>query len=1003
MQSRPFFQRVLLISLFLTLPIYLLVSALTGTAVPVARGKIAAVPLTNTLTAEQKIAQQVALADLRVVSLTEGRRTEVFGIRNLLGESTPASRECATAACYQVEIYNFDENSAVIAIVNVESQQLLDVLYQPSSQPGINKRLADLAIQIAISDPEVIGILGYRPLQTDMAPVPAGLMDTACSEGHLCAAPTFNLGDKMLWVMVDLTSEEVAGTAWTELAADPVQTAAPFVPTGCPPPGNVTRAGWNVSYNTTGTDGLRVHTVSFNGMPVANSIKWVEWHARYSSGTGYEDSTGCGGGGGGFPIYPYGDTVVSNILDVNDAIIGFEVTQDFRMSSWGSSCNYRYDQRVQFFNDGRFRAVSGAYGKGCGTTAVYRPVMRMDVDVNGTGNQSFATWNGANWAANAQEFWQLQAAPYDANLAKWRISNQDGNGYYLEPGQAQFGDNGRGDSGYIYVTQHKPAEGDTDLPIIGDCCFGDHRQGPEAYINNESISNQNLVLWYVPQMVTDVTVGNYYCWTLQGEPNPVTYPCFAGPMFVPQTHSQFSGPSTTEVAQAITLTSSSTGLLPLSYAWDFGDGSAVVTSTNASYAYPAPGTYTVTLTTTGANGESDTATQQVTVEAIVPLANFTDSGPYVLVDETVIFTNTTIAGESYLWDLGDGTLVTDTNPTHAYTQVGDYTVTLTATNGFGDDVATAVVSVGLAPTAQFSHDTLASVGNPVQFTNESSGMATLGYLWDFGDGTTSPDTDPAHTYTQSGTYTITLTTSNEFGDDVATAELFVGLAPTAQFSHDGPVGVGHPAQFNNSSTGTADLSYAWDFGDGATSSAMAPSHIYAATGEYTVSLSISNSWGVDAVAWPITVGEVVGVITPAGGGTITATTTGQVVTITVPVGGVQDELSIIYTSTAQDPALPNYQFTGVSFNLTAYLNQTALANPFAFEQPLSVDVGYEAADFIPASMMLVYWNGSTWVDAAVTCPANRAASPFGMAVCTTGDYALVGRVTQRLYLPLIVR
>lgn len=521
----------------LVLAVILLVALVMVTSLlinPVAevRGKSPAVPLATMANDQQRLAQDLALSDARVMQYTLGRRTEVFGVRDVLGQFTAASGACATAVCYQVEIYNFDDNAAVLAIVDTEKGEVLDVLHQPGVQPGINKRLADRAIQIAATAPEVIDALGFRPQRVAVAPVPAGMPGTVCDQGHLCAAPTFSLGDRLLWAVVDLTSEKLVDIAWTEIFPDQPDNSIPSIPEGCPFPGTVSRNGWSLGYQTTGTDGLRVHTISFNNVPVANNIKLVEWHADYGS-TGFVDSTGCGGGGGGFPIYPYGQTQVLDLLDTQGSVIGFEVVQDFRMGNWGASCNYRYDQRMQFFHDGRFRVVSGAYGKGCGTNATYRPVVRIDIAVNGSENDYFATWDGEQWQTNSIEFWQLQGVPYTPEGYKWRVSDISGLGYYMEPGQGQFGDGGRGDFAYIYVTQHKPAEGDTDMGVIGSCCFDDHRQGPDNFVNGESILDQNIVIWYVSQMVTDVTPGNMYCWTVTGEPNPVTYPCFAGPMFVP--------------------------------------------------------------------------------------------------------------------------------------------------------------------------------------------------------------------------------------------------------------------------------------------------------------------------------------------------------------------------------------------------------------------------------------------------------------------------------------
>ena len=210
------------------------------------RGKPAAVPLTDELTLAQASAQALALDNPRVQALTNDHRTEVFGVRQV----------SACADCYQVEIYNFDEDTAVIALVNLTIPEVMDVYLQPGVHPGINKRLADLAMDIALNAPEVIEALGYRPLSADMAPVDATLLNSTCLEGHLCVSPTFDLGDRALWAVVDLTTEELAGIAWTLLAPETAVVTPTTRNISCPPPGSVNRDGWQLDYETTGTDGL---------------------------------------------------------------------------------------------------------------------------------------------------------------------------------------------------------------------------------------------------------------------------------------------------------------------------------------------------------------------------------------------------------------------------------------------------------------------------------------------------------------------------------------------------------------------------------------------------------------------------------------------------------------------------------------------------------------------------------------------------------------------------
>lgn len=611
--------KIIGLALVLLVPIALLVygfSQSTG----VVRGKSSATPLSDQLSAEQQLAQDLALSDVRVQDYTVGRRSEVFGVRTVGNHFSVSAAACASADCRQVEIYNFDENVAVSAIVNVDTQEVLDVLRQPGVHPGINKRLADLALDIALNHPDVIDELGFRPISADMAPVDSSLLGTACAEGHLCVGPTFELGDRVLWAIVDLTDETLAGLNYTDMVPNNPDDATLFEPDGCTTPGSIDRDGWTFDYEVTGTDGLRAANVRYNGQDVATSIKLLEWHADYGS-SGYEDYTGCGGGGGGFPISPYGDTRIVDIRDMSLQIIGFEVIQDFRMGSWGNYCNYRYEQHLQFYNDGRFRVVSGAYGKGCGSNAIYRPIVRIDIAVDGDGNDTFATWDGAQWVDQATENWWAQAGPYTNEGYLWRVTDQAGAGFYIEPGQSgSFNDGGRGDNAYIYLTQHKSAEGDTDLGIIGDCCFDDHRQGPDQYVNGEAAADQNIVLWYVPQMETDASPSHYYCWTVSGEPNPETYPCFTGPMFHPvdgdgaiamssasiQMRGRLLANSTTR-AQAFIIVRGADGNriadADVTVEWMLPDGSTTTatgaTAANGSVAFQeanaAQGTYTITV------------------------------------------------------------------------------------------------------------------------------------------------------------------------------------------------------------------------------------------------------------------------------------------------------------------------------------------------------------------------------------------------------------------------
>jgi hypothetical protein len=507
----------------------------------------------QTLTRQQQQAQALALDSAPVQRYVEGARAEVFAILPFRDPFVPAYDACRDGSCYQVDIFDFDQAATITAIAHVAGDRVLDAWLVPGSYPLIPPALYQRAVEIVRNDPDVQAALGYRPTPEQTRLMDADDPETVCTNGRLCAGATFMTDSGAVWVLVDLHEERVERLWWEDkpydLVSNQIDPKPERVPEDCGVTIHVSRDGWKLNYRTTPSDGLEVTNVTFNmggvDHEVATRLKLVEWHARYPGGGGYRDYIGCNSGGGGFPIYPFGNTQIRDLYDETNQVIGFVVVQDFRMSNWTASCNYRYDQHFEFYTDGRYRVKTGAYGRGCGNSqlseATYRPVMRLDVAVLGDDNDTFSIWNGSQWNNQTVEGWWLQSGPYTAEGYRYRVLDQSGFGYYIAPGQGQFDDYGTGDNAYIYLTLHRASEGDGDmgaLPNTG-CCYTDHRQGPHTWVDGENVFRQNIVLWYVPasETITTWAVNNgygerQYCWTDNAS---TTWPCFAGPMFVPNT------------------------------------------------------------------------------------------------------------------------------------------------------------------------------------------------------------------------------------------------------------------------------------------------------------------------------------------------------------------------------------------------------------------------------------------------------------------------------------
>ncbi len=288
----------------------------------------------------------------------------------------------------------------------------------------------------------------------------------------------------------------------------------------------------------------------------------------------------------------------------------------------------------------------------------------------------------------------------------------------------------------------------------------------------------------------------------------------------------------------------------VSWLWDFGDGNTS-TAESPTHTFSTPGVFEVTLTIL--TGEEVTTTTTVATITVDPIPSFSTDTTMGVVPLAVQFTDTSNVGtatvSNWAWDFGDGNTSTAQNPVHTYTSAGSFDASLTITTEAGDSTVAMPTTIQVIPAPDFSATPLS--GPPtlaVAFTDTTNlGGATLNsVLWNFGDGGTSTDASPTHNYTTPGTYTVSLTVNTSEGTATETKTDFIAVNPIPTFTASATSGA---SPFTVNFTDTTNLgsvtptAYAWNFGDGGTSSDQNPSHTYVAAGVYSVTMIITSAQG----------------------------------------------------------------------------------------------------------------------------------------------------------------
>lgn len=294
---------------------------------------------------------------------------------------------------------------------------------------------------------------------------------------------------------------------------------------------------------------------------------------------------------------------------------------------------------------------------------------------------------------------------------------------------------------------------------------------------------------------------------------------------------------------------------PLTYRWDFGDGTTAV-GPIVSHTYAEAGNYQVTLVVNDGK-DSTQAMAMVAVFNHTPIANA--GGPYSGEKNTPIRFDGTASTDAdndplvlYIWDFGDDTFANGATPAHTYAKSGTYTVTLFVydNNNYSLPAHVQVTVTNTAPIARLSGPAAGLKSSVLTWDGSDSSDANgdpLSYHWNFGDGSSLTTSTPTatHSYATLGSYRVTLTVNDgETNSSPASVDVSIQNRPPVANAGGPYSGVKNAAiRFDGTASTDSDgdpLTYTWNFGDGTTGSGTNPMHTYAAGGTYTVTLTVND-------------------------------------------------------------------------------------------------------------------------------------------------------------------
>ena len=322
-------------------------------------------------------------------------------------------------------------------------------------------------------------------------------------------------------------------------------------------------------------------------------------------------------------------------------------------------------------------------------------------------------------------------------------------------------------------------------------------------------------------------------------------------VFITNPIARFSISDTTACAPATLMLESQSDFAD-SLFWSSTQGTiAVADADSTEINFPNTGIYDdITLIISDSKGCRDTVFFEEEIRVNNVLADFDILPPGGCVPLPAVFqdNSSSLFSEIVSWDwtIMDSIHITDgPNVNYMFDSVGYFDIGLVVVDAWGctDTLLNEDIMSVSAPSAAFEADTVTCTSGDVRFTSLSSDVG-LSYHWDFGDGMTSDEQMPLHSYSQEGVYSVCLTVTAPDGcENISCREDYVTVAnPVASFSVDNSYANCPPLLVNFENTSQNATQYHWDFGDDSGASNLAdPSHIYTEPGQFSGTLIVSST------------------------------------------------------------------------------------------------------------------------------------------------------------------